>query len=60
MAAVTNCQQVAHLSNLVKSTIESVDVLIRRFNLLSFLDLKIIVIVSNNTDGYTSADSGFA
>ena len=59
MTDATNCQQVARLPNPVKSAIESADVPIKPFNLLFFLDLVIIFIVSNNIDVYMSADSAF-
>ena len=59
MADATNCQQVAHQPNLVKSAIESADVPIKRSNLFFFLDLEIIFIVSNNINAYISADSTF-
>ena len=59
IGAATNCQQVARLPNLVKSAISNADVHIKRFNLLFFLDLEIIFILSNNIDVYLSADSAF-
>ena len=57
MADATNCQQVAHLSNLVKSVIENADVPVKPSNLLFVLDLEIIFIVNNNIDVYMNADS---